>query len=375
MNSKKRYLLSFMIFMCLALMLLVHPVQAATVKLNATTLYLDPGTKASLILKGVPASAYKGVTWTSSNSSVISLENSNPYIAKSIEAEGTGTAIVTAKYNGKSYRCRVIVSRVYSTIQIGTQRTRSGNLEGKNYGTLGVSVSVADRTKTKTAQIRVYGNKNTKIRFKSSNTSIATVSSTGKITFKSSGVVEISAVLYNKSTSAKLPNNFSFAITVNEPAFKLNSSVYNIEKAGYEKSNSIAKNVVKYLNVYRKNAGYNANLTLDSDASHASGYALYYFLKGDANNYVKNYIGKFTAYNKLWDYSGKILREYGVSYTDIDIAVDAGYRYASAKTIAKSIWDEYTHLVSLDKANNEVYTYPKIGVYVGANGTFCILYK
>lgn len=146
MNSKKKYLFSILMSISLALMLLVHPVQAASVRLSATSLQLDPGCKYSLILKGVPVSAYKNVTWTTSNSSVVELEDNNPYIVKSILSKESGTAIITAKYRGRSYRCKVIVSRVYAALKVGTQITRSQEYMYDPIGDIAeLSVSVANR--------------------------------------------------------------------------------------------------------------------------------------------------------------------------------------------------------------------------------------
>lgn len=50
------------------------------------------------MLNGVPASAYKDVTWTTSNSSVVELEDNNPYIVKILLPKRSGTATITAKY-------------------------------------------------------------------------------------------------------------------------------------------------------------------------------------------------------------------------------------------------------------------------------------
>lgn len=382
MDSKKKYLLSFLAFVCLALMFLVHPVQAASVRLSATSLRLDPGCKYSLMLKGVPASAYKNVTWTTSNSSVVELEDNNPYIVKSMLPKKSGTAIITAKYRGKSYRCKVSVSKVYATFKVGTQTTRTQEYMFNPVGDIDeMSVSVANRFKTKTAQIKIVGNKSTKVKYMSSNSSVATVSRTGKVTFKGKGVARISAVLYNKYTSAPLLDDFSFMVTVNEPkVFTLNSAYVKAEKAGYNASYKLTRDVVKYLNLYRKKAGCKTRLTLDSRASHAAGYVLT-SIGGDVDYFYSTWAhasnwAKATAFvNKVWS-------KYGVnsSYQDMvcEAGTDAGLgATTSAEYIAKQIWYDYTmqdvHIFT--PKTNPIYVCKKVGIYAGNKGTMVLFGK
>lgn len=381
MNSKKKCLFSILMFISLALMFLVHPVQAASVRLNSTSLRLDPGCEYSLMLKGVPASAYKNVTWTTSNSSVVELEDNNPYIVKSMLPKKSGTAIITAKYRGRSYRCKVIVSRVYAAFKVGTQITRSQEYV---YDTVGdvdeMSVSVANRLKTKTAQIKVFGNKSTRVKYTSSNSSVAVVSRTGKVTFKGKGVARISAVLYNKYTSAPLLGDFSFMVTVNEPeVFTLNSSYVKAEKAGYDASYKIAKDIVKYLNTYRKRAGFKTRLTLDSRASHAAGYTL-----TSIGGNMKNFPG--WAYDNNWDKSHVFVRnvwsKYGVSTTFREMTCEVGTEVGlgtttSAEYIAEQIWDAFAVQDAYLYTNktNPVYVCKKVGIYVGKKGTMVMFGK
>lgn len=368
-------------FISLALMFLVHPVQAASVRLNSTSLRLDPGCEYSLMLKGVPASAYKNVTWTTSNSSVVELEDNNPYIVKILLPKRSGTATITAKYRGKSYRCKVSVSKVYATFKVGTQTTRTQEYMFDHVGDIDeMSISVANRFKTKTAQIKIYGNKSTKVKYMSSNSSVATVSRTGKVTFKGKGVTRISAVFYNKYTSAPLLGDFSFMVTVNEPeVFTLNSAYVKAEKAGYDASYKIAKDIVKYLNTYRKRAGFKTRLTLDSRASHAAGYTLT-SIGGD----MKNFPG--WANDNNWDKSHAFVRnvwsKYGVSTTFREMACEVGTEAGlgtttSAEYIAEQIWDDFAVQDAYLYTNktNPVYVCKKVGIYVGKKGTMVMFGK
>lgn len=369
-------------FISLALMFLVHPVQAASVRLSATSLRLDPGCKYSLMLKGVPASAYKDVTWTTSNSSIIELEDNNPYIVKSMLPKKSGTAIITAKYRGRSYRCKVIVSRVYAAFKVGTQITRSQEYVFDPVGDIDeMSVSVDNRFKTKTAQIKIFGNKSTKVKYMSSNSTVATVSRTGVVTFKGKGVARISAVLYNRYTSAPLLDDFSFMVTVNEPeVFTLNSAYVKAERAGYSASYNLSRDVVKYLNLYRKKAGCKTRLTLDSRASHAAGYVLT-SIGGDVDYFYSTWAhasnwAKATAFvNKVWS-------KYGVnsSYQDMvcEVGTEAGLgSTTSAEYIAKQIWYDYTVQDAYLYTNktNPIYVCKKVGIYVGSKGTMVMFGK
>lgn len=382
MNSKKKYLFSFLMFISLALMFLVHPVQAASVRLNSTSLRLDPGCNYSLMLKGVPASAYKYVTWTTSNSSIVELEDNNPYIVKSILPKRSGTAMVTAKYRGKSYRCKISVSKVYATFKVGTQTTRSQEYMFDPVGDIDeMSVSVANRFKTKTAQIKIYGNKSTKVKYMSSNSSVATVSRTGKVTFNGKGVARISAVLYNKYTSVPLLDDFSFMITVNEPeVFTLNSAYVKAEKAGYNASYKISKDIVKYLNTYRKKAGFRTTLTLDSRASHAAGYILT-SIGGD----MKNFPGwaNDNNWNKSHAFVRNVWSKYGVSTAfremACEVGTDAGLdsTTTSSEYIAKQLWNDFAVQDAYLYSNktNPIYVSKKVGIYVGSKGTMVLFGK
>lgn len=371
-------------FISLALMFLVHPVQAASVRLSATSLRLDPGCKYSLMLKGVPASAYKNVTWTTSNSSVVELEDNNPYIVKSMLPKKSGTAIITAKYRGRSYRCKVIVSRVYAAFKVDTQVTRS---QEYMYDTVGdvdeMSVSVANRLKTKTAQIKVFGNKSTRVKYTSSNSSVAVVSRTGKIIFKGKGVARISAVLYNRYNTSTPFDTLSFEVTVNEPeVFTLNSAYVKAERAGYDASYNLARDVVKYLNLYRRKAGCKTRLTLDSRASHAAGYTLT-SIGGDVDYFYSTW-AHASNWAKATDFVNKVWSKYGVnsSYQDMvcETGTDAGLGLGattSAEYIARQIWYDYTlqdvHIFT--PKTNPIYVCKKVGIYAGSKGTMVFFGK
>lgn len=314
------------------------------------------------MLKGVPASAYKYVTWTTSNSSIVELEDNNPYIVKSILPKRSGTAIVTAKYRGKSYRCKISVSKVYATCKVGTQITRSQEYMFDPVGDIDeMSVSVANRFKTKTAQIKIYGNKSTKVKYMSSNSSVATVSRTGKVTFNGKGVARISAILYNKYTSAPLLDDFSFMITVNEPeVFTLNSAYQKLERAGYNKNSKIKRDVLKYINAYRRKNGLK-NLKELSYLSHAAGYTMY------AHPNTKEW---FDAGDPCWEQMGTIVKLYARK----NMLQEGNYIPLTGNLSAKKIAEYYINAKEHDMGYNNLLRLNYIGIYVDrVRGTFIYL--
>lgn len=117
---------------------------------------------ANLYLKNAPA---KKVSWSSSNSSVASVYNGL------VEAESVGTAVITARYNGKSYTCKVTV---------------------KEDPTIRLNYSAVDVKLGHPLQLKLLNAKGS-VTWKSSNPKVATVSSNGKVTGKTKGCIDITA--------------------------------------------------------------------------------------------------------------------------------------------------------------------------------------
>lgn len=74
---------------------------AKKIKLNKTSATIYVGDTLKLSLKNAPA---KKVKWTSSNAKIATVKNG------SITSKSAGDAVITAKYNKKSYKCKVKVS-------------------------------------------------------------------------------------------------------------------------------------------------------------------------------------------------------------------------------------------------------------------------
>ncbi len=237
-------------------------VEASSVTLNQTSMTLAPGESGTLVAEVAPANTTDpAVTWKSSNEKVAVVEDGE------VTAKAVGTANITVTtVNGKTAKCKVTVkisaekltlNMSKAVIGVGEKITLKATVTPKNT-TNSVSWSVDDKkvatvsskgvvtakkagkavvtakidgltkkctitvkkapksitlnAKTKTLkkgkkfQIKVTLPKNTasnQITYKSNDTKIATVSSSGKVTAKKKGTATITVTTFNKK-KAKL---------------------------------------------------------------------------------------------------------------------------------------------------------------------------
>ena len=134
------------------------------------------------------------VTWTSSKPSIATVSSNGVVIGKK-----AGTVTITAKAFGKS------VTKTIKVVEPSLKVTGSTSLY-----------------RGKTTTLKATTSYSTKVTWKSSKPSIATVSSSGVVTGKKAGTVYIYANAYGKSVKYKL--------TIKEPALKLNKSSSSIYK-------------------------------------------------------------------------------------------------------------------------------------------------
>ena len=152
---------------------------ANTVKLNKTSVTLGKGENFTLTATVNPTNAHdKTITWKTSNSKVATVKNGK------ITAKKAGTVTITAtSANGKKATCKVTVKNAPSKVTL-------------NKKTLTLK-------KGKSATLKVSLPKNTasyKKTFTSSNKSVATVSSSGKVTAKKAGTATITVKTFNGKT-------------------------------------------------------------------------------------------------------------------------------------------------------------------------------
>lgn len=139
------------------------------ISLSKTSCTGNVGDVISLDLKNAPTG---NVTWRSSNSSVASVDKDGMVTAKS-----AGSAVIMAKYNGKSYTCKITVKKVLTP--------------KLNYDATDVKLGQPLQLKL----LNVSGS----VIWKSSNTKVATVSSNGKVIGKTKGFAKIMATHKGKT--------------------------------------------------------------------------------------------------------------------------------------------------------------------------------
>ena len=152
---------------------------ADKVKLSKTTLTVGVGEKYTLKSSVTTNHASYARTYTSSNKKIVTVDSNGKITAKK-----TGTATITVKtFNGKKATCKVTVKKAPSKVTL-------------NKKTLTLK-------KGKSATLKVSLPKNTasyKKTFTSSNKSVATVSSSGKVTAKKAGTATITVKTFNGKT-------------------------------------------------------------------------------------------------------------------------------------------------------------------------------
>lgn len=151
-------------------------IDVTSISLNKTSLTLSKGSSETLKASISPSNATnKGITWTSSNSSVATIDQNGKITAKS-----EGTTYITVSSTSSNYKasCTVTVVNTISLTKITTKE--SVTIKEKATTTLPIYYTPSNAT-------------NKKVTWKSSNTSIATVDSNGVVTGVSAGTATITA--------------------------------------------------------------------------------------------------------------------------------------------------------------------------------------
>ena len=166
MKKLKSLLVSLVLALaCISMVTSTDVVEASSIKLNKTSLTIYTGKTSTLKVSGTS----KKVTWSTSNKKVATVSSKGTVSAKS-----SGTATITAKVNNKNLRCKVTVKK--TTI---------------NKTSTSLNVGQTTTLKLNGATLKSA---------KSSNTSIATVNSSGKITAKKAGTCTITLTDTQKRT-------------------------------------------------------------------------------------------------------------------------------------------------------------------------------
>ncbi|MGN1432958.1 MAG: Ig-like domain-containing protein [Ruminococcus sp.] len=202
----------------------------SSIKLSLSSLTLGNG-ESYIISESTNSGSYaKNFTWSSSNTSVATVEKTEKNKAK-ITAKGNGTATITVRtYNEKTATCKVTVKSAPSSIQLSTNSLMLG---------IGESFEISECTNS--------GSYAKNFTWSSSNTNVATVEKTvankAKITAKNNGSATITVKTYNGKTA-------TCKITVKNAPKSVNLSVDNVILGKgeaitiyqYSESNSYARN-------------------------------------------------------------------------------------------------------------------------------------
>lgn len=184
-------------------------IDVSSVKLDKKSISLYPNDVDSLEAIINPSNASdKSVTWSSSNTNIVSVDNGN------IHANNIGTATITVTTaNGKKATCTVsVIGRPIDVESIALQQS-SLTLANGNSITLGYTISPSDAS-----------NKN--VTWTSSNTSVATVSN-GVVKAKKVGTAIITVTTNNGKTATC--NVEVKKGVVNATSISLNTSSLNID--------------------------------------------------------------------------------------------------------------------------------------------------
>lgn len=155
-------------------------------KLNKDSLTLGLDKSETLVATVSPSNATnQTVTWSSSNPAVASVSSNGKLTGLK---EGTTTITVRTSDGGKTATCKVTVKDV---VKVKGVRLNESSV------TLGV-----DDTYTLKATVNPSDATNTNVTWKSSNTSVATVNSSGKVTAKKEGTATITVTTEDGSYKA-----------------------------------------------------------------------------------------------------------------------------------------------------------------------------
>lgn len=206
--------LSMMMLVCLLLSVIAMPVSANAAKLNKKNVSINVGKNYTLKATGIKGK----ITWTSSKKSVATVSSKGV-----VKAKKKGTAVITAKYGKKKITCKVTVKQPVTSIKLNKA---SAVLKKGNSLSLKATV--------------LPGSANNKsVRWTSSNTKIATVSSKGVVTAKSAGTTTITATAKDgsrKKASCKVTvkGSSNKKILIQELKFDIKERIIELMPAQYK---------------------------------------------------------------------------------------------------------------------------------------------
>ena len=191
--------------LCLLVSIVTVPASvSAAAKLNQKSVTLNVKKSYTLKVTGTK----EKITWTTSNKKVATVSAKG--VVKAVQK---GTATITAKYGKKKLTCKVTVKQPVTSVKLNK---KSGNV------TIGKQVTLKATTLPTTASNRA-------VTWKSSNTSVATVTSKGVVTGKKKGIVTITATAKDGS-GKKASCKITVAKAAKVTSISLDISKLNIDQ-------------------------------------------------------------------------------------------------------------------------------------------------
>lgn len=203
MRKLKQIMVCLLLTVLLAGVLPAQAVEAATVKLSSAKVTMIKGESKTLKVSGTKSK----VTWSSSKKNVATVNSKGKVTAKA-----KGTTTITAKVGSKKLTCKVTVEAPK------------------------ISKTSLSLNEKKTAALKVTGTTQ-KVKWSSSKTSVATVSSSGKVTAKKAGTATITAKVGTKKYTCKV----------------------TVKAWSYSSSSSLSSNYKKLKNYIKANGVVNSN--------------------------------------------------------------------------------------------------------------------
>lgn len=174
----KRFISSLLICF-LVLTTIVTPIKATSIKLNATSLTLKNVRTYTLKVKNTR----KKVKWSSSNKKIAIVSSKGKVTAKK-----NGTCYIYAKVSGKKLKCKVTVKSPSIQAKSVTLNKKTLTLNWGSQYTLKAKISPTNTT-------------NKTLKWKSSDTNVVSISSSGKITANNPGSALITVTTSNNKKS------------------------------------------------------------------------------------------------------------------------------------------------------------------------------
>lgn len=188
------------------------PINTTALSINKTSISLNKGVSETLTITRTPSSvSYPTITWTSSNTSVATVDSNGK-----VTAIGNGTASITAKTTDGtniSKNCSVTVTTPVTGVSI-SPATLSLNVGGTY--TLAKNITPSDAS-------------NHNVTWSSSNTSIATVDSNGKVIAVGKGACSITCV---SNENSNLKGNCSVTVIQQATGITINPTNIELEIGG-----------------------------------------------------------------------------------------------------------------------------------------------